>query len=360
MSARLAARFTAPLVRLSRAACAALAALMFGSAAVQAQAPRPAGPVLPDAPGWEPARLIVAQERVLHSRITGRDYRIQLATNGPAPAGGYPVIYVLDGDQLFPYLAMLAQEQQFHGSKSGVLAVVGIGYPGGKLLDADARAHDYTPAPRENAAPPADTGQRPGQPTRKFGGAAQFQRFLQEELKPAIAQIIPVDAHHQALMGHSFGGLFTLHTLLTQPQSFTHYFISSPSIWWGDQRVLDDEQNFPARLTALPSAPRVRLTAGELEEPAAAAPAAETADPKAAERTRRQQSRRMVSSVRELNQRLARLPGLHVQSHIYPGRTHGSVILPALDDNLRQFWRDLQNDEPPQTPQRPPEKAPRP
>lgn len=358
----------APFSRLTRAALAALATLALGSAAVWAQAPRPAGPVLPDAPGWEPARLIVAQERVLHSRITGRDYRIQLATNGPAPAGGYPVIYVLDGDQLFPYLAMLAQEQQFHGSKSGVLAVVGIGYPGGKLLDADARAHDYTPAPRENAAPPADTGQRPGQPARKFGGAAQFQRFLQEELKPAIAQIIPVDARHQALMGHSFGGLFALHTLFTQPQSFTHYFISSPSIWWGDQRVLDDEQDFPPRLAALPSPPRVRLTAGELEEPAAAAPAApadekadpKAADPKAADRTRRQQSRRMVSSVRELSQRLAGQRGLHVQSHIYPGRTHGSVILPALDDNLRQFWRDLQNDEQQQQQQRPPEKAPQP
>lgn len=361
MPARLAARFTAPLVRLSRAACAALAALTFGSAAVQAQAPRPTGPVLPDAPGWEPARLIVAQERVLHSRITGRDYRIQLATNGPAPAGGYPVIYVLDGDQLFPYLAMLAQEQQFHGSKSGVLAVVGIGYPGGKLLDADARAHDDTPAPRENAASPADTGQRPGQPARKFGGAAQFQRFLQEELKPAIAQIIPVDARHQALMGHSFGGLFTLHTLLTQPQSFSHYYISSPSIWWGGQRVLDDEKDLAQRLATLPATPQVRLTVGELEEPAAtAAPTAEAkaADPKAADRARRQQSRRMVSSVRELSQRLARQRGLHVQSHIYPGRTHGSVILPALDDNLRQFWRDLQNNE--QQQQRPPEKAPQP
>lgn len=354
----------APFSRLTRAALAVLATLTLGSAAVQAQAPRPAGPVLPDAPGWEPARLIVAQERVLHSRITGRDYRIQLATNGPAPAGGYPVIYVLDGDQLFPYLAMLAQEQQFHGSKSGVLAVVGIGYPGGKLLDADARAHDYTPAPRENAASPADTGQRPGQPARKFGGAAQFQRFLQEELKPAIAQIIPVDARHQALMGHSFGGLFALHTLFTQPQSFSHYYISSPSIWWGDQRVLDDEKDLAQRLAALPATPQVRLTVGELEEPAAtaptAAPAAETADPQTAERTRRQQSRRMVSSVRELSQRLAGQRGLHVQTHIYPGRTHGSVILPALDDNLRQFWRDLQNDEPPQPPQRLPEKAPRP
>ena len=93
---------------------------------------------------------------------------------------------------------------------------------------------------------------------------------------------------------------------------------------------------------------------------APAAPADEKADPKAADRTRRQQSRRMVSSVRELSQRLAGQRGLHVQSHIYPGRTHGSVILPALDDNLRQFWRDLQNDEPPQPPQRLPEKAPRP
>ena len=160
------------------------------------------------------------------------------------------------------------------------------------------------------------------------------------------------------LVGHSFGGLFALHTLFTQPQSFSHYYISSPSIWWGGQRVLDDEKDLAQRLAALPAAPQVRLTVGELEEPAAtaptAAPAAETADPQTAERTRRQQSRRMVSSVRELSQRLARQRGLHVQTHIYPGRTHGSVILPALDDNLRQFWRDLQTSEPA------PEKAPRP
>ena len=321
-----------------------LLALLAACALPPALAQPGPGFVMPDAPGWRPATLVAAQERVLHSRHTGRDYRIQIATNGSPPAGGYPVIYVLDGDNLFPVLAMLIQEHQYRSDPSGALAVVGVGYPGGQLLDLKARARDYTPPMAADVN--ADAVDAIDADSERFGGAALFRRFLQEELKPEIARVVKVDPAQQALMGHSFGGLYALHALLAHPGDWRYYFISSPSIWWGNKRVLQEENTLPARLAALKGEPPlVRLTVGELEEKPLPKSATGASSDKAAtleaQRARHQQERRMVSESRALARRLAAMPGLHVEFHEYPGQTHGSVIFPAMNDNLRVMWREL-------------------
>ena len=54
------------------------------------------------------ALLPTCEQHGMHSRHTGRRYRIQTTCVGPEPEGGYPVFTLLDGDTLFPVAAMAA------------------------------------------------------------------------------------------------------------------------------------------------------------------------------------------------------------------------------------------------------------
>lgn len=63
---------------------------------------------------------------------------------------------------------------------------------------------------------------------------------------PAISKEYPIDRNRQAIVGHSMGGLLTLHALFTRPYLFTHYVSGSPSIWWGNNEVLKEQERFAA------------------------------------------------------------------------------------------------------------------
>lgn len=96
---------------------------------------------------WQPAQLPQAAETTVTSAHSGRSYRIQTATIGEAPPAGYPVLYLLDGDTYFPYALPLAQTllNPPGAGEKRALALVGIGYPGGKMLDLAQRTRETTP-----------------------------------------------------------------------------------------------------------------------------------------------------------------------------------------------------------------------
>jgi uncharacterized protein len=64
-------------------------------------------------------------------------------------------------------------------------------------------------------------------------GADRFLRFLTEELAPHIDGLYRT-ADFRLLVGHSSGGLFTLHALLSRPEAFNAFIASSPSLWWDE------------------------------------------------------------------------------------------------------------------------------
>jgi len=69
------------------------------------------------------------------------------------------------------------------------------------------------------------------------GGAADFLRFLREELIPQI------DSHYRTtaertLVGHSLAGLFALTVFLDQPETFDRYIAIEPSLWWDRQLLV--------------------------------------------------------------------------------------------------------------------------
>ncbi|TRX73698.1 alpha/beta hydrolase [Pseudomonas mangiferae] len=273
------------------------------------------------ATGWAPAVLPQSVQRDLPSHHTGRSYRIFVSKpSAPAPATGYPVIYVLDGNAQFPLLALQARAQEKRAAVTGQAPtlVVGIGYPIDGLNDEQARAEDYTPP----AADLSDTGD---EQARRQGGADRFLAFVEDELKPLIERSYPVDRQRQTLFGHSYGGLFTLHTLFTRPQAFQTYLAISPSIWWNHRQILDEQRAFAQRLADRPQPLRLFLGVGALEQPSPLDAGGN--DP----RRQRLDSRRMVDNVRELAATLAPLEraGLRSQLRIFPDEGHGTTALVA-------------------------------
>ena len=318
--------------------------------------------------GSGPAILPTSEQHWIPSSHTGRRYRIQTTVTGPAPEGGYPVFYTLDGDTLFAVAAMAAHALTTRTGENGVepMLIVGVGYSDGAWLNTDARVDDYTP-------PVPDGSARHDPRGRIQGGADRFLAFLKQELQPALAQRFPVNQQNQSLFGHSFGGLFALHTLFTQPDAFQCYIASSPSLWWHNEYVLKERDAFVTHMQAVlagrlasggpvaapptvpgsrpasgsgPTAghgsaapgtgnvtltlPRLRLSIGEYEQKHAPRIAPDS------QRAQMLKNRAQVDRVHRFAQHMhAALPELDVSMTEYPGATHGSAQMYAVLDALR-------------------------
>jgi uncharacterized protein len=136
-----------------------------------------------------------------------------------------------------------------HAAKEAQTIVVGIGYPTGEPL-AEAtkevlrlRARDLTPVPDPAKA---------GDDSKPSGGAPAFLTFVQSELIPLIEREYRSDGAARVLVGHSYGGLFTLYALFHQPQLFAGYVAGSPSLFYGDRVTFADEAAFAEGRRSLP------------------------------------------------------------------------------------------------------------
>lgn len=182
-----------------------------------------------------PMRLDGTEQWTMTS-AEGREYRIMISLpEGDVPwTGGYPVIYLLDGNAYFPafHAAKRAQERL----RGAIL--VGIGYPSDTPLDFERRAFDLSPPqPAERNTPPQ-------------GGQDLFLDFIEKRLMPKVNARFKVDQDQRSLVGHSFGGMFGVYALFTRPQLFQHVIAISPSLWWRDRYLLEHERAFRKKAQA--------------------------------------------------------------------------------------------------------------
>lgn len=181
----------------------------------------------------------------------GLSYHILVSVpRGPAPAGGFPVFYILDGDGWFSTAVESARIREWGRLTPSI--VVGVGYPSHAFFD-ERRSYDFTPS--GSADPDLEANEQ--------GGADRFLNFLTDTVKPWVRARYAIDENRQVLFGHSLGGLFVLHTLFTAPQSFNVYLAASPAIQFSNQIVLHEAPAF--RRNAVRSQPRVLVTVGGLE-----------------------------------------------------------------------------------------------
>lgn len=119
------------------------------------------------------------------------------------PQAKYPIVYVLDGDSAFP---LIAPEHLFltYDDKLPDAIIVGIAYG--------------------SFAPPVNHREV------DFGSRApDFQRFLADELIPAVEKRTRADPNRRILIGQSFGGNFVLYSAFTRPDLFWGRIASNPS-----------------------------------------------------------------------------------------------------------------------------------
>lgn len=268
---------------------------------------------------WREATLPIAQQQDIRSATTGKTYRIFISKPmSEPPAGGFPVIYVLDGNVLFYPVSMLVHGQSQRRDATGIVpaVVVGIGYPTQAMLDEVSRAEDLTP-------PAPDLSNTGDQRAPRQGGADRFLDFVEHELKPLIAKEVNIDLKQQALFGHSYGGLFALHALFTRPQAFQVYIASSPSIWWNKQFILEEQKRFSAQSSIDLGQSRLLLMVGDLEQRPLVGSASQLP------RMAHMQQRRMVDATRELAEELqhSRPYGLNTFFRLQEGENHGTAML---------------------------------
>jgi uncharacterized protein len=164
----------------------------------------------------------------LLSKQTGRRYHIYIRlpeSYSKAPLETrYPVVYLLDGDSLFPILAtehlLLSIDEKLPEA-----IIVGIAYGSFDPL-INKRDVDFT-APADGVKP-------------EYAGAPAFQRFLKTELIPAIERRYHADSDRRVLFGQSRGGSFVLYSAFTDPDLFWGRIASNASFKADGDRYFQD------------------------------------------------------------------------------------------------------------------------
>jgi len=138
----------------------------------------------------------------------------------------YPVIYLLDGsaDEDFIHIAGLVQFNSFEWiSQIPKSIVIGIA-----TVD---RRRDFTfPTTIERDQKKFPTS----------GHSAQFISFIEKELQPFIEKKYKTN-NSKMIIGQSLGGLLETEILLKKPALFNKYVIVSPSLWWNNGSLLNQD-----------------------------------------------------------------------------------------------------------------------
>jgi uncharacterized protein len=247
------------------------------------------------------------------------EYRVMISIPAEAaPPGGYPVIYVLDSNWMFG-TTLDAVRRITPRPDVAEAVVVGIGYPNGTKIDG-ARMRDLTPA---FAGAPEGAG-----------GAMAFLSFIEKQLKPHVQSKFKIDTHREALIGHSFGGLFGLNTLLAKPSAFDTYIIASPSVWFGEKALDELKMGFADRLSASADRPSVLITVGEHEQ---------TADPDFQPTDLKMlQSRRQVENAIAYHAYLNSTGLVDAQFELIQNEDHSTVVPAAVSRGVRFALRPVQ------------------
>ncbi len=132
------------------------------------------------------------------------------------PAVKYPVVYVTDAERNFElvasYLDYMGDNDVF--PRLIVTGVVNVN-----------RNRDYVP--------------RHDTVFDDTGDAGRFLAFVRDEWVPFITSRYPASAD-RVLLGHSFGGVFTLHTFFTESDLFSAYIALGSSAWIADGVLFEE------------------------------------------------------------------------------------------------------------------------
>jgi predicted alpha/beta superfamily hydrolase len=239
----------------------------------------------------------------IKSAVLGEDRIVLVRT----PAGyetnklNYPVLYMTDGDTHMGHTASTIEFLVGNGRMADLI-VVGV-------TNTD-RTRDLTPA-KSTTKNAAGELQNP-----TAGGADNFLKFFETELIPQIEKQYRVQPY-RILAGHSLGGLFAIHAMITKTSLFNSYIAVSPSLQWENGEALKRAEDFLANQKEL----RVTLFTSIGNEPG-----------------------RIGESFDRFKEVLSKtnIKGFAWQAERLNDEDHGSVVLRSHYAGLRKVYEDWQ------------------
>ncbi|RBP48550.1 alpha/beta hydrolase [Arenicella xantha] len=138
----------------------------------------------------------------------------------------YPVLYLNDGPHTFKVASGVT-----HFSQMDKVIVVGVSFAHGENGQYS-RVRDLTPVVDESWT------------KYKTGGAPNYLNFFEKEVITYIEENYRTNPNQRILSGHSLGGSFGAWVLLTKPELFSSYILTSPSLWFKKHWIFDLEDKF--------------------------------------------------------------------------------------------------------------------
>lgn len=256
---------------------------------------------------------------ILHE---SRKIYIQLpASYTPEKNQKYPVVFILDGELFLPTVNEV--QNYYSGGFTPEMVLVGISNDKNRVRDLTT----------------SSITTKYGMPfNEKNGEANNFRKFIETELIPFIENKYPV-TNYRTLIGHSYGGLFTISTLLNRPGLFANYLAIDPSLDWDDQKLLQEAQEIFATQNYENKALFMSLS-GQLhmQNPQITIDNVmrDTTDFTLFARSNIAFSNTVKQNVKN---------GLTFEWKFYPGDIHGTIPFPSIMDGLISLfeWYQMEN-----------------
>ncbi|SHH24668.1 alpha/beta hydrolase [Flavobacterium defluvii] len=217
----------------------------------------------------------------------------------------YPVIYLLDGsaDEDFIHISGLVQFNSFEWiNQVPKSIVVGIA-----TVD---RKRDFTfPTTLEN--------DKKKYPTT--GHSDKFIAFIEKELQPFIDKKYKT-TDSKTIIGQSLGGLLETEILFKKPSLFNRYVIVSPSLWWDNGSILNQDseifkENFKQNIEIYIAVGKEGLTPTEI--------------PRVME---------VDANLLEEKIKASKSKSIKVYFDYFPAENHGTILHPAVANSFKFFY----------------------
>jgi len=202
--------------------------------------------------------IVGTETRLIKSSYVDQEFQISVAL--PVFHSGYldkkcPVIYMLDANFYFGMVTELSRIMALCSELPDII-IVGIGYPWTEpATDAydnviSLRLRDYTPVVSKQAEEEI-LEFSPALEHCESGGAANFFRFIKEELIPIVETEYPIDPTDRTLLGHSWGGTFSLYEMF-HSTSFHKYVVCDADVNYGNKILYEYEKAYAETHDSLP------------------------------------------------------------------------------------------------------------
>lgn len=223
-----------------------------------------------------------------------RPLRIYLPEGYEKDSIRYPVIYIIDGETRCTHAVPTVR---FISSEGLMPKSIIVGIPNVN------RDRDFLPAIRPN-------------PSAK-DSADNFLQFFAAELFPYMEKQYRTEPY-RILIGHSYGGLFAMHALLSKPEAFGGYIMIDPSFWYGSNRMISRAGDFFSRQATLPISVYIAGIEGNAWQ-------------------------FMGNHAMDSVLKIAAPGDLQWKTFAYANENHGSVPFKSIYDGLRFIFSDYNN-----------------